>query len=240
MKRTTAPPAEWLAHDEPLRCPYLPGEIARLPLRLPARPLRREEFSRRLAEGDRRNGIFLYRPTCPTCRACQPVRVDVPRFQPRKSHRRILRRGRRIFRVELGTPTFSPEHLRLYNLHKLARGLSVGSDILDATQYVRFLVDTCVETIEIRYWAGERLAAVAIADRASDALSAVYCYFDPEFSRLSPGTFSILTEIDLCRRWGLRWLYLGLYVRGCPAMEYKAGYLPQERLIDGRWVRFER
>ena len=51
---------------------------------------------------------------------------------------------------------------------------------------------------------------------------------------------SILKEIELCRRWGLRHLYLGLYVAGCRPMEYKASYLPHERLVGGKWQRFER
>ena len=48
------------------------------------------------------------------------------------------------------------------------------------------------------------------------------------------------TWFELCRRWGLRWLYLGLYVADCGSMAYKANYLPHERLDNGRWVSFDR
>ena len=84
-------------------------------------------------------------------------------------------------------------------------------------------------------WSG-----VAIADRASDALSAVYCFYDPDRGALSLGTYSILKQIALCRSWGLRYLYLGLYVGDCNAMRYKARYMPHERLVAGVWQRFER
>ncbi|MCY0987962.1 hypothetical protein OV203_12560 [Nannocystis sp. ILAH1] len=36
---------------------------------------------------------------------------------------------------------------------------------------------------------------------------------------LSPGVFSIMKkQLELCRAWGLRYLYLGLYIRECPSM----------------------
>jgi arginine-tRNA-protein transferase len=81
---------------------------------------------------------------------------------------------------------------------------------------------------------------VALVDRAEDALSAVYCYYDPTYGSLSLGTYSILKQIELCRSWGLRYLYLGLYIAGSEHMRYKARFLPHERLLDGRWTEFAR
>ena len=95
--------------------------------------------------------------------------------------------------------------------------------------------------IDIRVRAvDERRVGVAITDHAAGALSAVYSFYDPDYGWLSPGVYSILMQVSLCRRWGLRYLYLGLYVGGCRAMRYKASYLPHERLIDGAWRRFDR
>ncbi|MBL8970836.1 MAG: arginyltransferase, partial [Myxococcales bacterium] len=71
------------------------------------------------------------------------------------------------------------------------------------------------------------------------ALSAVFFYFDHTFEPLSPGVFSILKQLELCRTWGLRYLYLGLYIAECPSMAYKATYLPHERLLHGRWQRID-
>ncbi|MBI1817298.1 MAG: arginyltransferase [Deltaproteobacteria bacterium] len=233
-------PREQVVHDGPLRCPYLPNEIARLPLRLPARALSHEEFAQRLRSGDRRQGVLLYRPTCPTCRACEPIRIDVPAFTPSKTQRRILRRGQTQLQTAIGTPTLTREKLTLYNRHKIERGLRRGEELLDADGYEQFLVDTCTDTIELTYRYQGALVGVAIADRAADALSAVYCFFDPAYERLSPGAYSILEQVELCKEWGLGYLYLGLYVGACASMSYKANYLPHERLIAGEWRRFIR
>lgn len=239
-------PPELLVYDEDTSCPYLEDRIARLPMRLPTRPLTAVEFSERLHVGDRRQGLVLYRPRCPECSACEAIRLDIQVFAPNKTQRRIQRRGRAYVRLELGEPSLSDEKVALYNKHKLGRALMGEGDPIDETGYGAFLVDSCTESFEIRYLlretadSPERLVGVAIVDRGSDALSAVYTYFDPDLAALSLGVFSILEQIELCKTWGLRWLYLGLFVGECSSMAYKARYLPHERLYDGKWVVFDR
>lgn len=233
-------PPERLVYDELTRCPYLPGQTARLPMRLPERKLTPDELSRRLHAGDRREGVLLYRPRCPTCCACEPLRIDVSEFVPNKTQRRVLRHGDASMQTKVGSPTVTLDRVVLYNRHKVGRGLLFGNDLIDSSGYIQFLVESCVESIEISYRMKGKLVGVAVADRASDSLSAVYCYYDPRYSRWSPGVFSILKQIELCREWGLRHLYLGLYVAGSRTMEYKSFYLPHERLINGAWRKFER
>lgn len=237
---TDTQPPERLVHDAPFQCPYLRGRIARLPLRVPLRRLRPHEFAARLRAGDRRQGLLLYRPACPTCAACEPIRVDVNAFVPDKTQRRVFRRGEAVLHTEVGRPTVTSEKVALYNRHKVERGLSSGDGLISSDSYEQFLVDTCTDTVELTYRRAGRLVGVAIADRAADALSAVYCFYDPSEARLSPGAYSILKQIELCRLWGLRYLYLGLYIADCRGMRYKARYLPHERLISGMWRRFER
>lgn len=234
-----ADPPELLVYDEATACPYLAGRDARMPLRVPTRMLTLQEFAERLRAGDRRQGVLLYRTACPSCQACEPIRIDVEQFEPDRTQRRVHRRGLKTFHVEIGPPEFSPEKVALYNRHKAGRGLSADGQDIDEAGYRAFLVDTCCESFELRYRLDGRLVGVAVVDRAEDALSAVYFYFDPEFERLSPGVFSIMKQIELCRAWGLRFLYLGLYIRDCPSMAYKARYLPHERRLEGRWRRFE-
>jgi len=56
---------------------------------------------------------------------------------------------------------------------------------------------------------------------------------------LSPGVFSVLQEIGFCRRTGRTHHYLGLYVAECGKLNYKANYLPHQRLVDGEWHTFQ-
>jgi arginine-tRNA-protein transferase len=209
-------------------------------MRLPTRPLTGAEFSERLHAGDRRQGLVLYRPACPDCVACEAIRLDIESFRPNKTQRRVYRRGLERFRLQIGKPRLSSERVALYNKHKVGRGLMGEGDPIDETGYGAFLIDSCTESFEMAYYLEDRLVGIAIVDKGSDALSAVYTFFDPECGQYSPGVFSILAQVDLCRSWGLRWLYLGLYVADCSSMAYKARYLPHERLVDGRWLSFDR
>lgn len=233
-------PGERVVYDGLTHCPYIPGQIARLPMRLPDRPLSPDDMDERLLQGDRRQGVLLYRPRCPLCNACEPIRLPVDDFHLSRTQRRIRQRGDREVRVVLGRPRVSTEKVALYNAHKQGRGLWVGDAPIDADGYQEFLVDTCVDSIELEYWHEGRLVGVAISDRAAKSLSAVYCFYDPELSRLSLGVYSILKQIEMCRDWSLSHLYLGLYVGACAAMSYKASYLPHERLVQGAWRRFGR
>lgn len=228
-------PPEVLVYDKPGECAYLPEHTWHLPLRLPVRPLNRVELDRRLAMGDRRQGRTLYRPQCPDCHACQAIRIDAERFSPARTQRRVLRRGQAAIETEVGPVVSDAEHVWLYNRHKLERGLARREEDASVELYRLIFGETCCDTFEVRYRVAGELIGVALTDRAETSLSAVYTYFDPDHSALSPGVYSILQQIELCRQWGLRHLYLGLYVADCKAMSYKGRYLPHERLIDGQW-----
>lgn len=233
-------PPELIVYDRLQPCPYLPERIARMPLRIPARLLQRDELELRLESGDRRQGIFLYRTSCPGCRACEPIRIDVAEFVANRSQRRALERGNARISVEVADPVADARRVELYNRHKELRGLSSDRDGIDLEGYREFLVVSCCESFEIRYLLDGQLIGVALVDRSDEALSAVYCYYDPMFEKLGVGTFSVLKQIELCKSWNLRYLYLGLYIAESERMKYKAKFLPHQRLIDGVWQTFGR
>jgi leucyl-tRNA---protein transferase len=235
-----AEPPVLLVHDGVSECPYLPDRIARTPMEYPIRALLPDEVDRRLAAGYRRQGMLLYHVDCPDCRACEPIRLRVDTFRPNKTQRRVQRRGRAFFEVEVGSPEYSDERLALYNRHKFERGLARSELPMSPEGYRSFLVDRCCDAVELRYLRGGTLAGVAVADRGRTALSAVYTYYDPSFEAYSPGVFSILTQVELCRSLGLTYMYLGLYIEGSEHMRYKGGYLPHERLVDGQWRLYEK
>lgn len=231
-------PPELVVYDRPSRCPYLPGRVARMPLRLPARTLEPAELDERLALGDRRQGLVLYRTRCPGCQACEPIRIDVARFTPSRTHRRTLKIGDDALDLEVGVPTLERSRVDLYNKHKEGRGLADGQEPIDLDGYADFLVNTCCESVEFRYSVSDKLVGISIADRGAEGLSAVYCYYDPTYAHLSIGTYSILKQLEFCKQWGLRYLYLGLYIADSSTMRYKARFLPHERLIEGVWREF--
>lgn len=239
MELLATPMRELLVYDELSNCPYLDGQIARMPLRRPI-GMSAAEFDQRMASGDRRMGRYLYRTQCPACQACEPIRIPVAEFAAVRTHKRTLRQGDALLQLSVGPPQYDAAHVALFNLHKQERGLSLDDDGIDLDGYYGFLVDSCTKTLEFSYWAAGRLIGVGISDRGEKSLNAVYCYYDPAFDRVGPGTYNVLKQLECCRQWGLDYLYLGLYIAQSPRMNYKARFLPHERLIGGTWRRFDR
>lgn len=230
--------SERLVHDGLQPCPYRPGQVARMPLRQQLRLLSLEETDERFARSERRVGTCLYRTECPSCRACEGLRVPVREFRPSRSQRRVAKRWEGHSRVDVVPPSWSEEHLRLYNRHKGERGLRGADDgEMTAASYVGWLVQSCSLTVEMRYHYDERLVGIGVVDLGRASASSVYFYFDPDLADLSPGTWSALQEIELCRRTGREFLYLGLWVEDCGHLSYKASFRPHERLRAGSWLR---
>jgi arginine-tRNA-protein transferase len=127
----------------------------------------------------------------------------------------------------------------LYDRHRRTRGLEVDGNPIHADEYQRAFVDSCCETAELSCWIDDRLVAVSVTDLGQQSMSAVYCYFDPDLPRLSLGTYCILKQMEWARQTGRRYLYLGMYIEANQHVRYKARFVPQERLIKGRWSRFE-
>jgi arginyl-tRNA--protein-N-Asp/Glu arginylyltransferase len=222
--------------DRPEPCPYLPDRQARLPLRLPTRRITPPEFDQLLELGDRRSGYGVYRATCGSCHECRPIRIPVDEFTPSTSQKRSLKKNEFVT-VQVGYATCTPAHLDLYNRHKTGRGLSRSGEPMSESSYRQWMVESCAQTVEMRYFVSSKMIAVSVLDIGEDSVSSVYHYFDPEESRRSLGVYSVLWEIDWCRGRGIKWYYLGYYVRDCDHLNYKANYLPNEIKMDDGWLR---
>jgi arginine-tRNA-protein transferase len=100
-------------------------------------------------------------------------------------------------------------------------------------------VDTRMVEYRRRDGGGEnKLLAAALIDMLEDGISLIYSYYDPEQTRRSLGTFIILDSIRRAHARGLPYVYLGYWVGGSSKMNYKARFLPQERLTRDGWVLF--
>jgi arginine-tRNA-protein transferase len=223
-----------LEPGEPYACPYLPGRLARqISLGLPRR--QPGLYHALMDLNFRRLGAIVYRPSCPGCQACRTLRVLADEFRPDRAQRRCARRNADL-RVEMIVPHATREKHALYARYLRARhdGQMTG----EWAEFLGFLYASQVQTREVLYWAGERLVAACVVDVEPEALSAVYCYFEPSEVARGPGVFNVLWLVEECRRRHLPYLYLGYHVAGSPAMDYKARYRPHETLEpDGRWRR---
>lgn len=194
-----------------------------------------------LASGWRRSGHNLYQNHCPGCNCCTPARVPVDRFVPTKSQRRVLRRNDDVT-VSLGPTDGGDEVYELYRRYVAARHSTAQGPFElpgERNQFDRFLTNSPVLSQCMKYRVDGKLVGVGWIDVLRHGLSSVYFAFDPDESRRSLGTFSIMEEIRIARALDKRWLYLGFYVPGSRKMLYKGHFHPREFAVSGRWTNAE-
>ncbi len=218
-------------------CPYLPDRQARTEAYL----LENTDgamYGRMLASGFRRSGQIIYRPRCRGCCECRSTRIPADRFTLSRSMRRVWRRNADL-RVEEDAPIANEEKFVLFCRYLDAQHDNTMSRTWESFQ--DFLYDSPMETREFRYLLGERLVGVSLVDRWHGGLSSIYMYFDPDFASRSLGTYSVLWEVEYCRRKGFPYYYLGYYVAGSKTMSYKSRFRPNEILVAAdRWVTFRK
>ncbi len=218
-------------------CGYLPGTQASTLFVDPDLPLNNAAYSQLLDRGFRRSGAFIYRPGCSDCQACVSVRVLARHFGMRRSDRRNWQRNQDL-RVVPKAAQFDAEHFRLYRRYVRARHRDGSMDDDDPRRYIEFLASSFGRTVFHEFRLGERLVAVAVADRVTRGLSATYTFFDPDLPERGLGTFAILWQLDKVRALGLSHVYLGFWIGPCAKMSYKARFRPLEAYLDGRWRLF--
>jgi arginyl-tRNA--protein-N-Asp/Glu arginylyltransferase len=224
----------------PTPCHYLPDQLWRLEYRI-VQELQRKEFSRLIKLGWRRFGHMLFRPRCPTCTACQPLRVIVDSFRPDRNQRRV-QRANADTRLVISEPRIDEDRLDLYLRHHIHHADQKGWPVPDADhglQHLKSIIDGPLPVSEWAYYVEEKLVAISYIDELTDGFSGIYFFHDPEFRKLSLGNWICLSLIAQAASRGLSFVYLGYYIGGCRSMEYKGSFAPNQILAeDGTWTDF--
>jgi arginine-tRNA-protein transferase len=222
--------------------------------------LSKAEYLGRMLEGWRRFGTMLFRPRCASCTACKALRVRARDFRPDRSQRRARRLNEGAVRVSVAAPSVTRAKLDLYDRYHAFQADMKGwpeHGPKDAEDYRFSFVTQPFPVEEWRYSVGQRLVGVGYVDYCpsrpplgedgrpaagageAGGLSAIYFFYDPEERWRSLGTYNVLCLIDEAARRGLPYVYLGYYVEGCPSMEYKTRFAPNQlRGDDGLWRDF--
>ncbi|MDI1232529.1 MAG: arginyltransferase [Methylobacter sp.] len=219
----------------PHPCSYLENEAAQSAFVDPSFRLDTVIYSLLIAHGFRRSGDDVYRPQCAQCSQCVPVRVPVAQFKPNRSQKRCLQKNRQTTAI-IKPAVFEQAHYDLYLRYQNQRHAESNMANTSPDEYIKFLGSSWCNTQFIEFFCDDELAAVAIVDRLDNALSAVYTFFDPQFSSYSLGVYAVLWQIQHAQNQGLEWLYLGFWIANCRKMNYKDQYQPLQGFIGQHWT----
>ena len=217
-------------------CPYLPNRLERkLAISLDG-PAAAAEYEKLTHAGFRRSHVFAYRPACPGCNACIAVRVRAAAYAPSASLARVARRNSGVTLAHTSAIARS-DHAEVFRKYVQDRHAGGGMADMDMNDYAAMITQSGVDTrlAEFRQADGT-LYGVMLYDVLSDGLSAVYLFFDPALSQLSPGNYMIIAMIEHAKSLGLDYVYLGYWIAECGKMSYKTRFQPMDALTPKGWM----
>ncbi|MDF1619355.1 arginyltransferase [Pseudothioclava nitratireducens] len=226
----------------PQPCPYLDGRAERK-LFTALQGEGADKLNNALSrQGFRRSQNVLYRPSCADCSACLSARIRVADFTPSRSQKRVLSRNSDLMRTAT-SPWATEEQFALFRRYLDHRHADGGMADMDIFEFAAMIEETPVKTrvVEYRETAASpnsvrALTAVCLTDVLDDGLSMVYSFYDPDRIKGSLGTYLILDHIEIARRAGLPYVYLGYWVPGSRKMGYKANFSALEIFKGGEWI----
>lgn len=186
-----------------------------------------------IQHGFRRSGEQLYRPHCKACNACESLRVLITQFSPSKSQKRVINKNKHI-QISLQ----EGERDDYYSLYEHYINIAHKDGAMfppSYEQYRNFIHCHWQSPLFMEGRIDGKLVGVAVIDKVTDGLSALYTFFDPNLRKQSLGTYFILQQIQLCKQLKLNYLYLGYQIDECSKMNYKDKFYPHERHRQNKW-----
>jgi len=226
-------------YSAPAPCPYIDGRIERRIFADLCGPNAAFSYELLSEAGFRRSLGFAYRPACPGCNACVPVRIPVAEFHDERCWRRVRSTNADLRTVEAPARA-TAEQYGLFCRYQQARHSDGEMARMSMADYQTMVEVGAMDSlvVELRDDAG-KLVAACLADRMLKGMSAVYSFFDPAQSRRSLGSCLILRLIDIARERGLDHVYLGYWIENSRKMSYKARFKPLEALTRDGWKLLE-
>ena len=226
----------------PQPCPYLEGRAERK-LFTALQGEGAEKLNNSLSrQGFRRSQNVLYRPSCADCTACLSARIRVADFTHSRSQRRVLKRNADLRRTAT-SPWATEEQYALFRRYLDLRHADGGMADMDIFEFAAMIEETPVKSRVIEYRESaatpgsvRALIATCLTDVLDDGLSMVYSFYEPDRIKSSLGTYLILDHIEIARRIGLPYVYLGYWVPGSRKMGYKANFTALEIFKGGEWI----
>lgn len=217
--------------------------------------MKASEYEKLMLIGWRRCGTYFYRPLLDvTCCPQYSIRLQVERFQPSKSQKKVLKNVQKKIHkddesndieITMELASFTVEKFELYKQYQI----SIHGDKVDEITpegFSAFLVTSALYdedsssnkvykygTYHQLYRYKGNLVAVGVVDLLPSGLSSVYCFYNSELRDLTLGKYSALKEIQWCIDNNFDYYYMGFYIHDCDKMKYKGEYKPSQLLCPG-------
>ncbi len=218
--------------EENRKCSYFEKEISDIRYKY-MQTCSSKQYEEMLQRGWRRFGRMHFVPECNSCKKCVSMRIDVKNYNFSKSQKRIINKNKDT-KIYIQEPSMTLEHLDLYDKYhkKMNEKKNWPYSPIEPGDYLKSYVEGKeFYSKEFLYMRDDRLIGVALVDVLESGLSAIYCFYDHDYSKsLSIGKFSILAQIKIAKELNIPYVYLGYWIKDHFSMGYKEAYSPFEVL----------
>ena len=209
-------------------------------------------FDDYLAEGWRLLGYSILRHSFAVCRGemcgTVPLRIRLHGFEFTKRQRQLLRRNAHL-RVEKGPIRVTEEKEEMFHRHSERFAERRPGTLVSFLSHQAHREP--VPGTELRLYVPGHPAPVAYSffHTGAESVCGTYCFFDPDFEKLSLGLYSMLLEVIHAQAAGKQFYYHGycydvpsnfdykLNFNNLEAMDWKTGqWRPQDRLSAPRFI----
>lgn len=167
----------------------------------------------------------------------QPLRIDLSKFSPSKSQRRVLRKNADL-EVKFVPASLHDSVCEMFQRHKQRFESNIPDHLSN------FLGDHPGQLIpchECQVWLKDEFIAASFLESSHTAASSVYGLFEPAHSTRSLGIFTMLSEMKWALDHGLRYYYSGYATREPSHYDYKKNFAGLEIYdwAEECWVAYE-
>jgi arginine-tRNA-protein transferase len=168
------------------------------------------------------------------------LRIPLRGFTWKKRLRKVLRRNRELFSVQIQPFVTSAAKEKLWQKFKTkVHGWGFVPPL--AKHLFKEKTATDFQTWEVNVFYRGSLVAFSVFDRGATSLASLEAAYDPDFSRYSLGMYTMLMEIEFASTEGMAFYYPGFIPKGESMFEYKLrpGNVQFFRLREQQWVSWE-
>jgi arginine-tRNA-protein transferase len=214
-------------------CNYIPEQKEQLLVYVDDEGNINKQYEQLIKAGFRRSGEQIYRPHCVDCDACQSLRILSQQYTPSRSQKRIINKNKALH-TEVQTE-IQDNYYPLYARYIEQRHSDGSMFPPSVSQFQNFVQCSWNKALFLEAWDVDNLVAVSVIDEMTDAISALYTFFEPSLSHRSMGSYMIIQLIHHANLLSKSFVYLGYQVDRCNKMNYKQNYYPHERFYQNKW-----
>ncbi len=192
------------------------------------------------AKGISQQPNYNYITDCPTCNACVPLRVNTDKFTLSKSQKKLIAKTDASFKIENNHNLNRDELYLLYSKYMQARHSEdySGMQHWDKKTFNDWLDSSFLKLLMIK---DDKIIGCSLLDMNGDNTVLYYSFFDPDYSKDSPGKQLWLTAITTAIQNDLKHVYVGTWAKDSPKLDYKKDHSGLETydVGTGKWVDFD-